>query len=85
MFYVYVLKLGVDKLYIGYTNNLRRRLLEHQKGQSTYTRTRGPVTLVYYEAFRSKLDARKREIKLKKYKNSYTHLKKRISSSVIES
>ncbi len=55
---------------------------EHLKGQSTYTKIRGPLRLVYYEAFASEHDARVREIELKKFKGTYGHLKKRIKSSL---
>ena len=82
MFYVYILKLGVSRLYIGYTGDLRRRLQEHKQGRSTYTRTRGPITLIYYEAFQSRGDAIKRERNLKKYKSSYSQLKRRLYKSL---
>ena len=85
MFYVYVLKSKKDKrLYIGYTNDLRRRLGEHNRGENKSTKHRTPLSLVYYEAYRSKEDAEKREKKLKKFKNSYAELRKRIAESVDE-
>jgi len=85
MFYVYVLKSRVDEsLYMGETEDLRRRFKEHNTGQSKYTKSKIPWILVYYEAYRSKSDARRREIRLKKFKNSYTELKKRIGSSLYE-
>ena len=79
MFYVYVLKISNGgQLYIGYTNDLKRRLQEHQNKMSEYTKHRSPIELVYYEAFNSEEDARKREKNLKQFKASYGHLKKRI-------
>lgn len=66
MFYTYVLKSGDSgKLYIGYTNDLRKRFKEHTDGKSTYTKTRGPYSLIYYEACLDKEDARSRELYLK--------------------
>lgn len=66
MYYVYILHCAKDKgLYIGYTTNLRRRLLEHKKGLSKATKYRTPVELIHYEAFRESIDARARERYLK--------------------
>lgn len=51
MFYTYVLKSSKDeKLYIGFTNNLKRRFFEHNQGNIKATKNRRPFQLVYYEA-----------------------------------
>ncbi len=51
IYYTYVLKSKKDnKLYIGHTDNLKRRLTEHNKGFVDSTKTRRPLILVYYEA-----------------------------------
>lgn len=85
MFYTYVLKSQKDgKMYIGSTNDLKRRLLEHNNGKSFSTKNRRPLILIYYEAYYSLSDARTRETKLKKFKNSYTELKKRLQCSLEE-
>ena len=66
MFYEYVLQsLGDTGLYIGFTSDLRRRLREHQNGESHSTHFRGPWKLIYYEAFVDQLDAEGRERFLK--------------------
>ena len=66
MFYTYVLRSEKNnKLYTGSTRDLRRRLVEHQSGKSTYTRNRGPFVLIYYEAGLNEEDARTREEYLK--------------------
>ena len=66
MFYVYVLQsLGDTGLYIGFTSDLRRRLREHQNGESRSTYFRGPWKLIYYEAYVDQLDAEGRERFLK--------------------
>jgi len=86
MFYVYILKSQKDdKLYIGFTNDLKRRFSEHNKGQSFATKNRKPFTLIYYEAYHSSRDARIREVKLKKFKNSYNKLKERLQYSLMMS
>jgi len=66
MFCVYVLQSLKDKkLYIGYTADLKSRLIEHKKGDVATTKNRRPLVLIYYEAYRSKKDAKIREKFLK--------------------
>ncbi|MDO8269431.1 MAG: GIY-YIG nuclease family protein [Candidatus Levybacteria bacterium] len=66
MYYVYVLQSKKDKsLYIGYTRDLKRRIAEHSKGLSTYTSSRRPYALIFYESFISQKDAKHREEYLK--------------------
>lgn len=85
MYYVYVLKSEKDdKLYIGYTNDLKQRLAEHNSGKSFATAWRIPLSLIYYEAFCSKYDAIEREQQLKKFKSAYGFLKRRIVKSLLE-
>lgn len=64
MYYVYILR-GAKDFYTGSTNDLRRRIVEHQNGKSFATRNKGPWRLVYYEACESEKDARIREKYLK--------------------
>ncbi|MBM3250728.1 MAG: GIY-YIG nuclease family protein [Candidatus Nealsonbacteria bacterium] len=86
MFYVYVLKSNKDRrLYIGYTNNLKRRIQEHNQGKTFSTAQRGIFSLIYYEAFKSQKDAIVREKQLKQFRSAYGHLKKRIANSLHES
>ena len=66
LFYTYVLESGKDgNRYIGYTNNLRRRLEEHKKGLSFATKFRRPFKLVYFEGCLDERDAKRREHYLK--------------------
>ncbi len=66
MYYVYVIKSLKDSLfYVGYTENLKKRINEHNLGKVTSTKNRRPFELVYYEASRNQLDALKRERYLK--------------------
>lgn len=65
-YYVYVLKsLKSNKLYTGFTNDLRKRFRQHQDNKSTYTKGRGPFKLIYYEASLHEEDATAREKYLK--------------------
>ena len=48
-------------MYIGHTDNLKRRFEEHNKGQEKSTRDRKPFELVYYEACLNLKNAIKRE------------------------
>lgn len=64
--YVYILECEDKTLYTGWTTDLDNRLETHNAGKaSKYTRARLPVQLVYFEAFDNKIDAQKREWKIK--------------------
>jgi putative endonuclease len=66
MFYVYVLHSEKDnKLYTGYTNDIKRRMGEHKAGKVESTKNRRPLKLIYYEAYLEKDDAENRERFLK--------------------
>jgi len=66
MYFVYILQSKKDdKLYIGYTEDLRVRFSLHTNGQVTSTKNRRPLELIYYEAYQNQLDAKKRETFLK--------------------
>ena len=66
MNYVYILRSQNDnKRYIGLTNNLKRRLEEHNSGRVKATRNRRPFVLEYYEEINDRSDAAKREKFLK--------------------
>ena len=83
MFFVYILKSKKDKkLYIGYTNDLRKRLKEHNLGLVRSTKSRKPFHLVYCEAYTSKQDAVQREHNLKLRAKALRQLKIRIKSSL---
>jgi putative endonuclease len=63
---VYVLlSLSDNKLYIGFTTDLKRRLTEHFQGRNTSTKSRRPFNLIFCEYFISKQDALRREKYLK--------------------
>jgi predicted GIY-YIG superfamily endonuclease len=56
--------------------------MQHRNGKNIATRRLLPVDLVYYEAYKSKEDAKNRERQLKQYGNALGHLKSRISHSL---
>ena len=83
MFYLYILKSKKDdNLYVGSTNDLRRRLSEHNSGKVQSTMSRRPFELRYYQAYNNENDARKREFSLKKDGRALAQLKKRIRESL---
>jgi len=83
MFYVYFIKSKKDSsIYLGSTNDLVRRMKEHNTGKSYYTKDKYPYELVYYEAYKIEKDARLRESNLKRFAQAYSQLKKRIKYSL---
>ena len=74
MYFVYLIRnIRTKETYIGYTEDLKRRLYQHRtKAQE----------LIYYEAYRSKLDAQNRERKLKQRGQSVRWLKERLKNSL---
>ena len=68
MYYVYILKsLKDNNFYIGTTNNVQRRLKEHNSGKSKSTKSRIPFKLIYKEKYKTLSEARKREWYFKSY------------------
>lgn len=84
MFTVYILQsLKSQKFYIGHTNDLTRRLNEHNAGKSSFAKAHRPFKVVYIQRFSSKQLAYQREIEIKSYKggNEFQKLIIRTSSS----
>lgn len=64
---VYIVRCSDSTLYTGITNNLKKRLAEHNSGSGArYTRSRRPVCLVYREGLPNRAAASRREHQLKK-------------------
>ncbi len=65
---VYILKCADDTLYTGCTNNLDKRLHQHNnlKSGAHYTKLRRPVELVYSETHSTLAEARAREAEIKR-------------------
>ena len=64
-FYVYLLQSAKDNLYLGYTTDLKKRLQKHNRGLVFATKSCTSWQLIFYEAYRSKKDAIRREKYLK--------------------
>ena len=67
MNYTYTVKCADGTLYTGWTNCLEKRLKAHNGGRNgaKYTKTKRPVSLVYYEGFFTKEEAMQREYQIK--------------------
>jgi len=78
MYYVYILQDENNKIYTGYSSDLRNRLKSHLQGTTKTTSHFTNPRLIYYEAYFSEELARSRENKLKQYGSSYTGLLKRL-------
>ena len=64
--YTYMVRCADHSLYTGWTVDLDRRLAAHNSGHGAkYTKSRRPVTLVYYEVFEDRRDAMRREYAIK--------------------
>ena len=67
MNYTYILRCADGSLYTGWTNDLKKRLEQHNSGKGAkYTKGRRPVQLAYYEEFETKEEAMKREYAIKR-------------------
>ncbi len=79
MYHVYLLQSRLDKsIYIGYTTDLKSRLKFHNAGYEKYTKHKIPWDLVYFESYKDRSWAVKREHNLKDYGKALAQLKKRI-------
>lgn len=83
MYYVYILTSLKDKnFYIGYTEDLKRRIAEHKLGKVKSTKNRLPIKLICYEAYLFKDEALRRE-KFLKSSDGKKDLRKRLIDSLI--
>ena len=65
--YVYILLCRDGTLYTGITNDIKKRMLAHEKGKGAkYTKGRGPFKLVYENTFNNQSTAMKEENRIKK-------------------
>jgi putative endonuclease len=82
MYYIYVLFSHKDRrLYVGYTNDLKRRVIEHKAGYSKSTKDRRPLSLIYYECYLDSFEAERRE-KYLKGGNGRDQLKTQLSETL---
>lgn len=65
-YYAYIFRSSKNNsFYIGFTSDLKKRIIEHNSGLNKATKPFKPYNLIYYEAFLNKIDAKNREIYLK--------------------
>ena len=65
-YYVYAIKSLVKSyIYVGLTSSIEKRLNQHNKGQNRSTKAYRPFRLIYTEAFKTRVEARNKEIYLK--------------------
>jgi putative endonuclease len=70
MFYTYILKSTSNgRYYIGHTNDINSRLHRHNSGMVTATKNKGPWIIVYFETYKTKTEANKRELYIKSMKS----------------
>lgn len=71
----YILECKDGTFYVGSANNLIRRLNEHEMGQSSHTKSRLPIKLVYKKEFNNLKEAREFEYFVKRQRNKKFYLK----------
>ncbi|MBN2483827.1 MAG: GIY-YIG nuclease family protein [Candidatus Omnitrophica bacterium] len=71
-YYFYILQCSDGSKYYGHTNDLKRRIFSHFKGQVSSTKNKRPLRLVYFEKCDSRSVAFKREMQ---FKNGRTRMK----------
>ncbi len=70
MYFLYILKSKKNnRYYIGSTNDLERRLQEHNSGKTKSLKYLRPLQVVFYKEFENEIEARQMERKLKKFKS----------------
>lgn len=80
---VYILQNSLSRrFYIGSTNNIDRRLEEHNRGKTKSTRQKGEWSLIYTETYSTALDAKRREKRIKSYKGGNAF--KRLIAGVVQ-
>jgi putative endonuclease len=67
-FYFYLARCADESLYVGSCNNLEEREMRHNEGKGAkYTRDRRPITIIYSEQYETLIEARRRELQVKKW------------------
>jgi putative endonuclease len=62
LYTVYAIRSSVDRrVYVGFTKNLGKRLIEHNQGSTKSTKGFKPWSLIYYENVETRIEARKKE------------------------
>ena len=81
MYYVYFLKSGANgDMYVGYSEDLKKRIETHNKGLVKGSQYGVPWRLVYFEAYSEETIARKRELEIKQNHAAKTMIMRRIEA-----
>ncbi len=84
-FYTYILQSQKNsQFYIGFTDNLSRRLEKHNHGEVYWTKRAIPWKLIYFEGYLSKIDALNREKQLKRFAKGFAQLRGRLRETLKE-
>ena len=86
MYWVYVLKsLKDERHYVGHTNDIKRRLEDHNRGKSKSVKNRGPFEIIHTEICSDRFEAKRRERQIKSYKGgeAFKRLVNKISKDPI--
>jgi len=70
--------------YYGHTDNMERRLFEHNTGRNKSTKNKGPWKVIFIREFETKIAANRFELKLKKLKNK-RYIRKEYSEYFLKS
>ncbi len=82
--YVYFIKSSKDSsVYVGSTENLKKRIQEHNRGKVFSTKGRRPYSLIYFEEYSSISESRKREKELKESRSKKENILKEINTGAI--
>lgn len=75
-YFIYILQCSDKSYYVGCTNNLERRLRQHNESKwgARYTKIRRPVVLLYSEQFETLLEARRGEAEIKGWRREKKEL-----------
>ncbi|MCK4351956.1 GIY-YIG nuclease family protein [candidate division WOR-3 bacterium] len=83
MYYVYMLRNDfTGSFYVGQTNNLQDRVKRHNENRASYTKGKGHWSLYYFEQYKSRTDAVKREREIKSKKSKY-YIEKLLKGAVV--
>ncbi|MBI3631739.1 MAG: GIY-YIG nuclease family protein [Candidatus Staskawiczbacteria bacterium] len=70
MYFLYILQSEKNgRYYIGSTNNLKRRIIEHNSGKTRSLKYLIPLKIVFSKEYKQEHETKQMEKKLKKFKN----------------
>ena len=70
LFFTYIIESELNgRWYIGYSENVLNRIVQHNTGRNKSTKNKGPWKLIFERGFESRLEANRFELKLKSLKN----------------